>query len=62
MAVGLKTDGGEDERVILFVKLPAGQEFSGGLESRIRAEIRVRRSARHVPAHVGGDGCRVNYS
>lgn len=33
MAVGLKTDGGEDERVILFVKLPAGQEFSGALDS-----------------------------
>ena len=52
LAVGQKTDGGADERVVLFVKLPSGHELSGAFESRIKAEIRSRRSARHVPARV----------
>ena len=53
LAVGQKTDGGADERVILFVKLPPGHDLSPSFESRIKAEIRAQRSARHVPARVG---------
>jgi len=52
LAVGQKTDGGADERVILFVKLPMGQEISDQFEQKIKAEIRARRSPRHVPARV----------
>ncbi|KAF9009054.1 acetoacyl-CoA synthetase [Cyathus striatus] len=52
LAVGQKIDGGSDERVILFVKLSIGCELSASLESRIRSEIRRRRSPRHVPAQV----------
>ena len=52
LAVGQKIDGGIDERVILFVKLPDGQRLSIELEQKIKAEIRIRRSPRHVPAMV----------
>jgi acetoacetyl-CoA synthetase len=52
LAVGQKIDGGIDERVILFVKLPDGQRLSTDLEQKIKAEIRIRRSPRHVPAMV----------
>jgi len=53
LVVGQKTDGGADERVILFVKLPPGHDLSSSFESRLKAEIRAQRSARHVPARVG---------
>jgi hypothetical protein len=52
LAVGQKTDGGTDERVVLFVKLPLGQNLSPAFEARIKSEIRARRSPRHVPARV----------
>jgi len=52
VAVGQKIDGGVDERVVLFVKLPPGQTLSNDLEGKIRVEIRKRRSPRHVPARV----------
>jgi hypothetical protein len=52
LAVGQVIDGGSDERVILFVKLPNGQNMSGDLEQKIRGEVRKRRSPRHVPAQV----------
>jgi len=52
VAVGQKIDGGADERVVLFVKLPPGQTLSNDLEQKIRLEIRKRRSPRHVPARV----------
>ena len=53
LAVGQKTDGGADERVVLFIKLSLGQDLSPDFEARIKSEIRTRRSARHVPAKVG---------
>jgi acetoacetyl-CoA synthetase len=53
LAVGQKIDGGIDERVILFVKLPVGQSLSPDMEQKIKTEIRTRRSPRHVPARVG---------
>jgi len=72
LAVGQKIDGGIDERVILFVKLPEGQSLSADLEQKIKAEIRTRRSPRHVPAQVCGyrlisgtlfhTGCMIDYS
>jgi acetoacetyl-CoA synthetase len=52
LAVGQRTDGGTDERVVLFIKLPPGQDLSPTFEARIKSEIRSRRSPRHVPARV----------
>ncbi len=53
LAVGQLIEGGTDERVILFVKLPDGHVLSETtLEQKIKAEIRKRRSPRHVPAKV----------
>jgi len=52
LAVGQKTDGGADERVVLFIKLPPGQDLSPSFEARIKSEIRSRRSPRHVPARI----------
>lgn len=52
LAVGQKTDGGADERVVLFIKLPPGQDLSPTFEARIKSVIRSCRSPRHVPARV----------
>ncbi|KAH9482673.1 Acetoacetyl-CoA synthetase [Psilocybe cubensis] len=52
LAVGQKTEGGADERVILFVKLPPGQKITPEFERKVKAEIRARRSPRHVPARI----------
>ncbi|KAI6047175.1 hypothetical protein EDC04DRAFT_2864304 [Pisolithus marmoratus] len=41
-----------DERVILFVKLPVGRTLGADMKSMIKTEIRVRRTARHVPARI----------
>ncbi|KAF7292468.1 Acetoacetyl-CoA synthetase [Mycena chlorophos] len=51
LAVG-QTIGESDERVVLFVKLPEGQLLDATLESAIRAAIREKRSARHVPGKI----------
>ncbi|TEB30279.1 acetoacetyl-CoA synthetase [Coprinellus micaceus] len=52
LAVGQKTEGGADERVILFVKLGQGEKLDSEFEGTIKKTIRSRRSARHVPARV----------
>ncbi|KAF8655274.1 hypothetical protein AX16_003174 [Volvariella volvacea WC 439] len=52
LAVGQQIEGGADERVILFVKLAEGEALSKPFEDKIRGEIRLRRSARHVPAKI----------
>ncbi|KAF9247056.1 hypothetical protein BU15DRAFT_84622 [Melanogaster broomeanus] len=52
LAVGQAIEGGTDERVILFVKLSTGKTLSIDLANKIKAEIRSRRSPRHVPARV----------
>ncbi|KAH9899837.1 acetoacyl-CoA synthetase [Cubamyces lactineus] len=52
LVVGQSIAGGTDERVVLFVKLLEGQVLTEELEKRIKAEIRARRSARHVPARI----------
>ncbi|RDB22609.1 Acetoacetyl-CoA synthetase [Hypsizygus marmoreus] len=52
IAVGQKCDNGMDERVVLFVKLPEGRDLSADFEKKIKAEIRNRRSPRHVPSRI----------
>ena len=52
LVVGQTIDGGSDERVILFVKLLSGEKLSPELIKRIKGEVRLRRSPRHVPALV----------
>lgn len=52
LVVAQSTEGGADERVILFVKLCDGRTLSKELENKISLEIRSRRSPRHVPARV----------
>ncbi|KDQ16356.1 hypothetical protein BOTBODRAFT_31043 [Botryobasidium botryosum FD-172 SS1] len=52
LVVGQSIQGGLDERVILFVRLPDGEVLGEELQSKIRAEIRARRSPRHVPAKI----------
>ncbi|PPQ98508.1 hypothetical protein CVT24_003999 [Panaeolus cyanescens] len=52
LAVGQKIDNGVDEQVVLFLKLPAGQAITPEFEKAIRAEMRTRRSPRHVPAKI----------
>jgi len=43
-----------DVRVILFVKMAKGFELSDELQNKIRADIRVNASPRHVPAKIIG--------
>ena len=52
LAVGQGIRDGTDERVVLFIKLEDGCTLSDALITRIRAEIRKRRTARHVPEKV----------
>ena len=52
LVVGQGIRDGTDERVVLFVKLEDGCTLSDALITRIRAEIRKRRTARHVPEKV----------
>lgn len=52
LAVGLQLQGGMDERVILFAKLPEARQMTQEFEDEIKSELRKRRSPRHVPAKV----------
>ena len=52
LVIGQSIDGGADERVILFVQLSQGETLSTDLEKKLKAEIRTRRSPRHVPSKV----------
>jgi hypothetical protein len=52
LVVGQLTEGGSDERVICFVKLPEGAALSDQLRRAIGSEVRAKRTARHVPAEV----------
>ena len=62
LAVGQKTDGGSDERVVLFIKLGEGEKLTAEFESKIKAAIRTRRSARHVPSRVSAHPCFASHS
>ncbi|CAG8635681.1 5578_t:CDS:2, partial [Racocetra fulgida] len=50
LVVGQKI--GEDERVVLFLKMCDGMKFSDELVTRIKAKIRKDLSPRHVPSFV----------
>ncbi len=50
LVVGQKWN--EDQRVILFVKMAAGREFTEDLRERIKKAIKVNASPRHVPAKI----------
>jgi len=50
LAVGQRWEG--DERVILFVRMAAGEELTGELRERLRRAIREHVSPRHVPARI----------
>lgn len=52
IAIAQTIDNGTDERVILFVKLLKDQELSPTLIDAIRAQIREKRTPRHVPSKV----------
>ncbi|KAI5124974.1 hypothetical protein M0805_007400 [Coniferiporia weirii] len=52
IAIGQTASGGADERVVLFVKLHEGYTCTDELQRRIKAEIRTRRTARHVPERI----------
>jgi acetoacetyl-CoA synthetase len=45
-------DVGDDQEVVLFVRLTEGTELDDVLRGRIRSEIRTRATPRHVPHHV----------
>lgn len=45
---------GDDERVILFVKMAPGHELDGSLVSRLKTAIRENVSPRHVPSKILG--------
>jgi acetoacetyl-CoA synthetase len=50
LAIGQKQ--GEDERVVLFVRLRPGVTLDAALEKRLRDSIRENASPRHVPAVI----------
>jgi len=52
LVVGQMTEDKKDERVVLFVKLDQGENLTQETVLAIKKEIRVRRSARHVPCSV----------
>lgn len=52
LVVGLMIEGGADEKVVLFVKVKEETEWNDALLRRIKTEIRVKRSARHVPGRI----------
>ena len=49
LCIGLQRSGETDERVVLFLKLIPGTDFSPSLVGEIKATIRKQLSARHVP-------------
>ncbi|HEY6828057.1 MAG TPA: acetoacetate--CoA ligase [Gemmatimonadaceae bacterium] len=48
----LSTEGGEDVRIVLFVRLAPGIELDDALRERIRAQIRANTSPHHVPKKI----------
>lgn len=52
LVVGQTTQGGADERVVLFVCLPEGMKLDESLVKTIQTQVRVRRTARHVPEKI----------
>jgi acetoacetyl-CoA synthetase len=52
LCVGQRRPSDNDERVVLFLKMKQGVTFTADLVSRVRAAIRQRLSARHVPSYI----------
>jgi acetoacetyl-CoA synthetase len=48
----IATEGGEDVRIVLFVRLAPGLELDDVLKDRIRAQIRGNASPHHVPKKI----------
>jgi acetoacetyl-CoA synthetase len=48
----IATEGGEDVRIVLFVRLAPGVELDEALKDRIRAQIRNNASPHHVPKKI----------
>jgi acetoacetyl-CoA synthetase len=48
----ISTEGGEDVRIVLFVRLAPGIELDDALRERIRAQIRTNASPHHVPKKI----------
>jgi acetoacetyl-CoA synthetase len=51
-AVVIGQKHGDDERIVLFVRLRSGAMLDAALEQRIRRTIREHVSPRHVPARI----------
>jgi len=52
VCVAQKNASGSDERVVLFLKLLPGSEFTVDLVNRVKKSIREELSPRHVPAVI----------
>lgn len=52
LCIGQRRPQDRDERVLLFIKMRAGQKFTPALADEIKAAIRKGLSARHVPSHI----------
>ena len=50
VCVGQRRRGDGEERVVLFLKMKEGEEFSPQVEAQLVALIRRELSVRHVPA------------
>jgi len=48
----ISAEGGEDVRIVLFVRLAPGIELDDALRERIRAQIRTNASPHHVPKKI----------
>jgi len=48
----MATEGGEDVRIVLFVRLAQGIELDDALKDRIRSQIRANASPHHVPKKI----------
>ena len=52
VCIGQQKEGETDERVLLFIKMESGKQFTTELVGRIKKGIREDLSARHVPALI----------
>ena len=52
LCVGQRRPSDKDERVLLFLKMRPGCQFSPALVESVKAAIRKGLSARHVPTYV----------
>ena len=52
LCVGQRSASCDEERVILFLKMAEGSTFEEDLIKRVRSDIRIQLSARHVPAVI----------